>query len=62
MTWCLTFIFLLCAFTARCDYGGHDLFTSLSELRELWENEREVVAEMRVAIRLMDDIKESLQK
>ena len=29
------------------DFGSHDLFTSLAQLRELWINERTVVDQMK---------------
>ena len=43
-------------------YGGHDLFTSLGQLNELWKNERTVVKDMEDAIVQMDAIKESFTK
>lgn len=44
------------------NYGGHDLFTSLGQLNELWKNEIEVVRNMEKAIQNMDDMKASLVK
>lgn len=44
------------------EYGGHDLFTSLAELHELWKDDRAVVADIRRAIDNMDAIKESLER
>lgn len=43
-------------------YGGHDLFTSLGQLNELWKNERTVVQDMENAITHMDEIKESFKR
>jgi hypothetical protein len=48
--------------SSKCSYGGHDLFTSLGQLNELWKNERAVVADMEEAIGRMEDIKESFKK
>ena len=45
-----------------CAYGGHDLFTSLSQLEELWKNEIKAVEKMKKVVENMDVIKESLQK
>ena len=48
--------------TALGNYGGHDLFTSLGQLNELWKNEKEVVKDMEEAIERLGEIKESLEK
>ncbi len=45
-----------------CDYGGHDLFTSLAQLGELWRDEREVVRDIRTAMERMEEMKEVLQR
>ena len=62
-TWALASCFALCLWDlCRCDYGGHDLFTSLGQLHELWKNENAVVDDMREAIKKLDVIKESFQR
>ena len=39
-------------------YGGHDLFTSLDQLKELWKNELKVVDHMKELINKMDNSQE----
>ena len=43
-------------------YGGHDLFTSLGQLNELWKNDKSVVQDMKDVIAHMDDIKDTFEK
>ena len=43
-------------------YGGHDLFTSLGQLSELWKNDKEIVAGMQKTIDDMEHIKEVFQR
>ena len=52
-------LFAQCVFA---DYGGHDLFTSLSQLHELWKNELTVVEDMKVILGALDPIRDSLEK
>ena len=55
--------FVVCSWKlAGCDYGGHDLFTSLGQLHELWKNENAVVEDMRKAVKNLDVMRESLQR
>ena len=55
--------FALCAWKlAGCEYGGHDLFTSLGQLHELWKNENAVVDDMRKVVKNLDVMRESLQR
>ena len=59
----LTPYFALCSWTlVGCEYGGHDLFTSLSQLHELWKNENVVVDDMRKVVKNLDVMRESLQR
>ena len=44
------------------EYGGHDLFTSLGQLHELWKNENAVVDDMRKVIKNLDVMRASLQR
>ena len=39
-------------------YGGHDLFTSLDQLKELWKNELKVVDHMKELINKLDNSQE----
>ena len=39
-------------------YGGHDLFTSLDQLKELWKNELKVVDHMKELINKLDSSQE----
>ena len=55
--------FVVCSWKlAGCDYGGHDLFTSLGQLHELWKNENAAVEDMRKAVKNLDVMRESLQR
>jgi hypothetical protein len=36
----LLWLLALASPMAECSYGGHDLFTSLSQLHSLWQNEQ----------------------
>ncbi len=47
---------------SSCEYGGHDLFTSLAQLGELWRDEREVVREMRRAAETLGEMREVLER
>lgn len=50
------------AVPALADYGGHDLFTSLGQIMELWKNERAAIADMEEAIVRIGEIKSTLEK
>ena len=43
-------------------YGGHDLFSSLDQLKELWKNELKVVDHMKELINKMDNSQEQTDK
>lgn len=43
-------------------YGGHDLFTSLGQLNELWKDDRVVVQDMKDTLVQMEKIKETFEK
>ena len=55
--------FMLCSWQfVGCEFGGHDLFTSLGQLHELWKNENAVVEEMRKVVKNLDVMKEAIQR
>ena len=47
---------------ANCAFGGHDLFTSLSQLEVLWRNEHEIVRKMEDAMGLDENVTKAMQK
>ena len=60
--WYLFAVIVCCVQIVSGSYGGHDLFTSLAELKELWINDIEVVQEMKKVVVLMKEIQDSMQR
>lgn len=54
-------IILICDIV-KADYGGHDLFTSLTQLHDLWQNEGDMVKDMKVFLSSFSDIQSSFQR
>ena len=56
MLYKLCIILTVCGLPAsvRGSYGGHDLFTSLSQLHSLWTNEQAFVNKMETAVSNME--------
>ncbi len=46
---------------AKCDFGGHDLFTSLAQLEQLWKNELEIVPKMEKALDVNETVSGALK-
>ena len=49
-------------FEVSADYGGHDLFTSLSQLHELWKNEQTVIKDMKTFLDGMEAIQDHFKR
>ena len=45
-----------------CSYGGHDLFTSLSQLHSLWRNEQAFVNKMEEALANMETMVTAMKR
>ena len=45
-----------------CSYGGHDLFTSLSQLHSLWRNEQAFVNKMEEALTNMETMVTAMKR
>ena len=59
---CLLLVLICCARLSLAAFGGHDLFTSLGQLNELWKNEKDVVRDMKDTIKRMEEIKDTFEK
>ncbi len=46
----------------ECAFGGHDLFTSLTQLRYLWAEDIAAVKHMREAIQAMEELKDVMER
>ena len=46
----------------ECAFGGHDLFTSLTQLRGLWAEDIAAVKHMREAIQAMEELKDVMER
>jgi len=51
-----------CFQKVNCNYGGHDLFTSLAQLHSLWENEEQFVNKMEVAVENIEAMTLSMKR
>lgn len=60
-TFTILFAIALCLKTANCGFGGHDLFTSLSQLEVLWRNEHEIIKSMQNAIGINENVTNAMQ-
>ena len=61
---CIVLILTLCQKVdyANSAFGGHDLFTSLSQLEVLWWNEHDIVRKMEDAMGLDENLTKAMQK
>ena len=53
---------VLLATPCHCAFGGHDLFTSLTQLRDLWADDIAAVKHMREAIQAMEELKDVMER
>ncbi len=58
----LPLLLLLLPPPMECAFGGHDLFTSLTQLRDLWEEDIAAVKHMREAIQAMEELKDVMER
>ncbi len=58
----LLLLLLLLPPPMECAFGGHDLFTSLTQLRDLWAEDIAAVKHMREAIQAMEELKDVMER
>jgi hypothetical protein len=47
---------------SMCDFGGHDLFTSLAQLEVLWHNDRQIVKDMEALLGKNDNLTQTMKR
>ena len=58
----IVFTFLTKCDKAAADAGGHDLFTSLVQLKEMWSNDREFVKTLRAILPILENLTDASKR